>query len=427
MKTLALLTPWPPQHSGIADYAYDLVKLLASPSLAIVVYTTEKNPRALPGIDIVSIDEQSGFDHLDEFDCLIYQLGNNTKFHLWMIPLLHRHPGIIHLHDLVMHHMAAWLTWLQGDAEAYLNLMNKWYGATGALEATRSLEQEDYIWNSDRVADFPLCEEYLQDARAIIVHSDYALGHVRSTAGHVPSFKLPQLYDLKPKARASQKIQRISVLGGVDPQKRLDWVIGALDGIQDSIAAAGPIELHVAGAIDSKCIQLQEEARRLNRPTLKIVFHGRVNEQRFAQLFEGTDLCVALRYPTMGETSAIVMKALQLGIPTIVNDIGWYAELPDAIVKKLPVSGCEQTLGKLLEYLVLEQGAYQEWSKRCLDYARTAFSLQEYGAHYLDICTNPEGEELVTDIFSWVFTECGLTGSDEEDGLLDKLLGESYF
>ena len=427
MKKLALLTPWPPQHSGIADYAYDLAKVLSSPSLAVVVYTTEKKPRSLAGIDIISIEEQSDFAQLDDFDCVVYQLGNNSEFHLWMIPLLHRHPGIIHLHDLVMHHIAAWLTWLQGDAEAYLNLMNKWYGATAVLEATRSLEQEEYIWNSDRVAEFPLCEEYLQDARAIIVHSDYALGHVRSTASQVPSFNLPQLYDLKPKARASQRIQRISVLGGVDPQKRLDWVIGAIGCIQDSIAANGPIELHVVGAIDPRCIKLQEEAKRLNRTNLKVIFHGRVTELRFIELFECTDLCVALRYPTMGETSAIVMKALQLGIPTIVNDIGWYAELPAGIVKKLPVSECEQALGNLLEYLVVEKGAYEEWSARCFNYAKTAFSLQEYGANYLEICSNPEGEELVTDIFSWVFAECGMDGSDEEDGVLDKLLDESYF
>ena len=36
MKKLALLTPWPPQQSGIADYAFDLAKALS----------------VLPGVDV---------------------------------------------------------------------------------------------------------------------------------------------------------------------------------------------------------------------------------------------------------------------------------------------------------------------------------------------------------------------------------------
>ena len=35
----------------------------------------------------------------------------------------------------------------------------------------------------------------------------------------------------------------------------------------------------------------------------------------------------------MGETSAIVVQALQLGTPVIVSDVGWYAELPECVLK----------------------------------------------------------------------------------------------
>ena len=51
----------------------------------------------------------------------------------------------------------------------------------------------------------------------------------------------------------------------------------------------------------------------------------------------GCDVCVSLRAPTMGETSGTVMRALSLGKPLVVSDLGWFAELPDEVARKVPV------------------------------------------------------------------------------------------
>ena len=49
------------------------------------------------------------------------------------------------------------------------------------------------------------------------------------------------------------------------------------------------------------------------------------------------DVCVSLRAPTMGETSGSAMRALSLGRPLVVSDLGWFAELPDGVARKVPV------------------------------------------------------------------------------------------
>ena len=49
------------------------------------------------------------------------------------------------------------------------------------------------------------------------------------------------------------------------------------------------------------------------------------------------DVVVNLRNPTMGETSAIALRAMAACKPLIVNDHGWYAELPSEAVLKVPV------------------------------------------------------------------------------------------
>jgi glycosyltransferase involved in cell wall biosynthesis len=50
---------------------------------------------------------------------------------------------------------------------------------------------------------------------------------------------------------------------------------------------------------------------------------------------------VNLRYPTMGETSGSVIRALALGKALLVSDVGWFAELPGDAVLRVPVDDYE--------------------------------------------------------------------------------------
>ena len=58
-------------------------------------------------------------------------------------------------------------------------------------------------------------------------------------------------------------------------------------------------------------------------------------------LMAACDVLVNLRYPTMGETSGSVIRALSLGRPLVVSDVGWFSELPDDVVLKVPVDEYE--------------------------------------------------------------------------------------
>ena len=54
-------------------------------------------------------------------------------------------------------------------------------------------------------------------------------------------------------------------------------------------------------------------------------------------LMAACDVLVNLRYPTMGETSGSVIRALGLAKPLLVSDVGWFSELPDdAVGVRLP-------------------------------------------------------------------------------------------
>jgi glycosyltransferase involved in cell wall biosynthesis len=66
-----------------------------------------------------------------------------------------------------------------------------------------------------------------------------------------------------------------------------------------------------------------------------------VPEERMWSLMAACDVLVNLRYPTMGETSGSVIRALALGKPLLVSDVGWFSELPDDAVLKVPVDDYE--------------------------------------------------------------------------------------
>jgi hypothetical protein len=64
------------------------------------------------------------------------------------------------------------------------------------------------------------------------------------------------------------------------------------------------------------------------------------------------DAIVSLRSPTMGETSGSAIRALSLGKPLVVSDVGWFAELPGDAVLKVPLDEREEdTLVASLEAL----------------------------------------------------------------------------
>jgi glycosyltransferase involved in cell wall biosynthesis len=66
-----------------------------------------------------------------------------------------------------------------------------------------------------------------------------------------------------------------------------------------------------------------------------------VPERELWSLLGACDVVVSLRWPTMGETSAAAVRALSVGTPLVVSDVGAFRELPDEVAIKIPVGDGE--------------------------------------------------------------------------------------
>ena len=124
---IAMVGPLPPEHSGIAEYSAGLVELLRD--RGVQVHTVVRG-------DVERMGMQQVIDELGQADAIVYQMGNHPAFHGWMLPLMAQVPGIVHLHDLVLHHMVAGVLSDEGS--------QRWIRAgAGAMALRRGCEERN--------------------------------------------------------------------------------------------------------------------------------------------------------------------------------------------------------------------------------------------------------------------------------------------
>ncbi len=385
MHKLALFTPWPPQHSGIADYSYDLAIGLASRGTQVNVFTDELAP-AQAGHDI-RLSLVSKFPGPQHFDQIIYQMGNNAQFHSSMIEPLGAHGGIVHLHDMVLHHLVHDLTSQRGQGQLYYRLLQHWYGADTLDRVHRWNKTNDcHFIHSGGITDVPLFEPILRFADGCIVHSEFCRRQVTARFPKLPCEVVSQTYlGAEITDKSSHRETRIGVFGGVSPGKHVDKLIMA---VAEAVTLGADIHVDVAGNLDCGGKALLALVDQLNIQD-RVTFHGRVSKETLLSLMRSVDVCVALRFPTMGETSGIVSRAVQMGLPTIVNDIGWYAELPP-FVEKLPLDA--PTLQRQLLELLVRHATNPDFHQRVRDeatcYAREAGSFDRICERYRSIISS---------------------------------------
>lgn len=419
---IALFSPIPPQQSGIADYIFHLLKGFSNYSALNITVFSNIDVNSVLDYKVIFIDDIAEHQ-LEQYDLIIYQLGNNIHYHGYMLELLKKHGGIVHLHDVVLHHLFAMMTCDNDKANEYLEAIERHYGSQNRELIEEGLNNGVPIWHSNVIVDFPLFEEFVQYAESCIVHSEYALNKIKTVFPKLTVHKIDQLYDLKPLRKISKPSEclRIGIFGGVDLQKQVDVVINVLAKIY-RLDKKVNFRLDVVGAVHEACDSIYSLPKSLELED-KVFIHGRVDEDKYSELLSATDVIVALRVPTMGETSAVVMQGLQLGIPVIVNDVGWYAELPK-IVDKISNLYLEQNLQNLL-LKYLDEDYLQSKTTAISEYALEYFNFETYIENYQAILDYEYSNRLNKPLYqhlSKVFKDSHLIDDDLLlKGCLDKI------
>ncbi|HEV8601947.1 MAG TPA: glycosyltransferase family 4 protein [Gaiellaceae bacterium] len=408
---VAYFSPLPPERSGIADYSALLLPALRE---RLDVVTVQRGAKRAPrGTDVA-----------------LYHVGNNPDAHGWIVDALRRRPGIVVLHEFVLHHLVAGLTLGRGDREGYLDAMQREAGVEGRLLAHGVVDGLlPPLWEA-RPHEFPLAAEILDLADGAIVHSRYVARLVRELGYRKPVWRIPFPAGADPSPtpeRPGDGRPLIGCLGYLNRSKRVPQLVAAFARVRRRFPDA---TLLLAGAVACD-LDLDEELERaaLGRDEGGVVVLGYVDERRFESLLAGCDVCVSLRSPTMGETSASAIRALALGRPLVVSDVGWFAELPDGVAAKIPVDEREvEVLAGILERLASDDSLRERMSARAREHVRDEHDLERVADEYLAALEEAAGGEPVRDaVYGEVARaayEVGLDAADPELSEIAERAGE---
>jgi glycosyltransferase involved in cell wall biosynthesis len=347
---VAYFSPLPPERSGISDYSALLL------------------PALRERIDVEAVDRGQKKPPRGT-DLCVYHVGNNPEVHGWIVDALKRTPGIVVLHDFVLHHLVAGLTLARKDVAGYLNAMEREAGLPGRLLALGVVDGcVPPLW-STRPEDFPLAGDVLDLARehGLIVHSEHVRERALATGFDGPIWRIPMPVWPAPPTTAAP-IDGDPVIGSfgfLNANKRVPQLLEAFAALR----VRHPNARLVLVGPEAPGLELERRIASLSLEDA-VERHGYVDEAQFWSLLAACDVAVSLRWPTMGETSAGAIRVLSLAKPLIVSDVDAFRELPDDVVLKVSPDEREvETLTAALLALAEDPARRESFSEAARTYA----------------------------------------------------------
>lgn len=377
---IAYFSPLRPERSGIADYSALLLPALRRRLDLVVV--PRGRPRVARGADVA-----------------LYHVGNDPEAHGWIVDASRRAPGVVVLHDFVLHHLVAGLTLGRRDGRGYLAAMEREAGVPGRLLAHGLLEARvPPLWET-RPEDFPLTAEILDTAGelGVIVHSRYVEERVRALGYGGPVWRISHPAWPVPAVEPERIPGRplVGCFGNLNATKRIPQLLEAFARLRERHPEA---RLLLVGAVAPRFDLAAYLARSGLEPGGAVVLADYVDEGRLWALMAACDVCVNLRAPTMGETSGSAIRSLSLGRPLLVSDVGWFSELPDAVAFKVPVDELEvETLAAGLELLASREDVRAAMSAAAEAYVAREHDLERVAEAYAAALEEAAGGVRVRD------------------------------
>jgi 2-polyprenyl-3-methyl-5-hydroxy-6-metoxy-1,4-benzoquinol methylase/glycosyltransferase involved in cell wall biosynthesis len=386
VKKLAYFSPLRPQASGISDYSEELLPHLAG-AADITLFVDGFHPvnsELTSRFEVCDYRRQrSSLRRLEEFDAVVYHMGNDHRYHAGILDAMQTRPGVVVLHDFALQDFFLGLARDRNQPEIYLREVEFCYGKKARAVAEESLRRGAVPPLVSHPQEFTQKESNVSFGECVIVHSQWVLDRLKDRAA-VPAVHVPHLVDfdeeyvsLTPAQRSDEV--RIASFGLITPGKGIELALRALSRLRGShrfrYTIVGEPNLHY-------------DVRRLIRDhklTDLVEVTGHVSLEQFKQHMRETDIALNLRERTVGETSGCLCRLMGLGVCSVVADAGWYGELPADCVVKVPLdSHTDSLLAAYLERLIEDESLRTRIGQNARRYAYAHHHVDRSAAAYLE-------------------------------------------
>lgn len=356
--TVWWFAPHPSAPTGVADYAASL-------------FTELKKHGKL---------RTSG----DASDIPVYHIGNN-HLHRPMYEAALRRPGIVVLHDALLHH------YYLGSfrQKEYLEEFTYNYGEFSRVEAESLWRDRSLSAQDPRYFERPLLRRIVSGAQAVVVHNRAAARVVREHAPLVPVREIPHFYEaIEPPSpdriaafRQQLEVPKngfvFAIFGYLRESKRLIPILEAFHRLH---RLHPETRLLIAGQFVSQ--DLAKGAHELmDRSSVLILPH--LPQDIFNLAAASVDCCLNLRYPTAGETSGIAIRLMGAGKPVVVTEGEEWARFPEEAVFRIPAGLPErEALFQAMSALTLRPDLARQMGVYAALHVQRYHSLSGVGTEY---------------------------------------------
>jgi glycosyltransferase involved in cell wall biosynthesis/SAM-dependent methyltransferase len=374
----------PPSKSGIADYSEALAAEMAK-RCCLKNFT----------------DRPLSYDPAG-FNIAVYHIGNNP-WHAFAYEAALKYPGVVVMHEANLHHLIADITIRRDNWEGYIAEC-EYNGGAAACEYARRVQDLEV---GPDYEGLPMTRRLLARARGLVVHSEFVAREMRAQGFAGPIAVIPHGAWIPETDRngtrellgLDETTPLIGAFGYLKPYKRIAESLRALRRLVKVDPRVRMIlvgEPHPEFRVDQliRTLGLTEHVRVL----------GFTPIEKFVDYIGACDIVLNLRYPTVGETSGSLQRALGLGRAVVVSDVGAFAELPDEVCLKVPVTPGRsyEEENYIFEYLsaltarpdlAQAMGARaKEWVKRECGWGSVA---EKYVEFLRRVCEGTAGKEVL--------------------------------
>ncbi|MEX3640006.1 glycosyltransferase [Paraburkholderia sp. BR14320] len=337
---LAMVSPLPPERTGIADYVSELLPTLGE-TYEITVISDQQGDEVLPGPagEIFDVKPIAWFEqNADLFDRVVYQMGN-SPFHEHMFDLMRRYPGVVVAHDFYLSSLVLWMdmTGREPDAMKHALVRSHGYGA---------LEQYAREGGQAAKRQWPCSVDVMSNALGVIVHSNYSrelagsfygkafMGKMRVVRQHRAAVDTTRRDEARRKLGLASDDFVVCAFGFMDFTKLNHTLLEAWD--RSALVKDKHCKLIFVGGREESDYGLSiDETISRSEGASRISITGFVDHESFVDYLSVVDVAVQLRTCSRGETSRTVLDCLVHGVSLIVNANGPMAEYPDDTLIKL--------------------------------------------------------------------------------------------
>ena len=389
---IAYFSPLNPIKSGVSDYSEELLEYLGGYG-RIDLFIDDYKPSSswiyehFNVYNYRRIFENHG---KNDHDVNIYHIGNNDN-HSYIYSVCLEYPGIVVLHEPMLHHFIFSQTVGNNRVREYLRELDYCYNSRRAEIVKTTLEERDETaWY-----DYPLVDRIVDSSLGVIVHSEFARTKVLEVNPHAKVRKILQHWAPQPadRLRSPELVREIlgfrpdefliGSMGYINSSKRIDVILRVMRKVKK---LGYPVKLLLVG----KMLSGPEVPRWIEDYELEqdVLVSGFVDTRTFREYLNVPDVFVALRHPSAGETSGSVIKMMGAGKPVMLSNESAFSEFPDDCSVKISVGADEEDelLEKLIYYIENKEERLA-LGERSRQYISTHHDIQDAARNYAQFAT----------------------------------------